>query len=101
MDKGQKVYFKPILVFSTRLTQNAQTKPIWNLTPKLHQNYTVFTIYIYMFLSSNDFSMIMVWWFEYGMIVWLWCDGSEVVFVNVVIAYKSKKLQRNVKQKID
>ena len=34
-------------MFSTRLTQNAQTKPIWNLTPKLHQNYTVFTIYIY------------------------------------------------------
>ena len=36
--------------------------------------------------------------------VWMWYDcgdGSEVVFVNVVNAYKSKKLQRNVKQKID
>ena len=55
---------------------------------------------IYKFLSSIDFSMIMVWWFDSGMIVWLWCDGSEVVFVNVN-AYKSKKLQRNVKQKID
>ena len=29
----------------------------------------------YMFLSSIDFSMIMVWWFESGMIEWLWCDG--------------------------
>jgi len=54
-----------------------------------------------MFLSSIDFSMILVCWFECGMIVWLWCDGSEVVFVNVVNEYKSKKLQRNVKQKID
>ena len=60
-------------------------------------------IYIYMFLRLCDFSMIMVWWFESGMIEWLWCDGLEVVFVNVVNvnAYKSKKLQRNVKQKID
>ena len=56
---------------------------------------------IYMFLSSNDFGMILVWWFDTGVIVWLRCDGSEVVFVNVVNAYKSKKLQRNVKQKID
>ena len=47
------------------------------------------------------FSIIMVWWFECGIILWLCCDGSEVVFVNVVNAYKSKKLQRNVKQKID
>ena len=54
-----------------------------------------------MFLSSIDFGMILVWWFESGMIEWLWCDGLEVVFVNVVNAYKSKKLQRNVKQKID
>ena len=47
--------------------------------------------------------MILVWWFESGMIEWLSCDGLEVVFVNVVNvnAYKSKKLQRNVKQKID
>ena len=56
-----------------------------------------------MFLSSNDFSMIMVWWFEWGMIVWLQYDDVIVLFVNVVNvnAYKSKKLQRNVKQKID
>ena len=54
-----------------------------------------------MFLSSIDFGMILVWWFDTGVIVWLRCDGSEVVFVNVVNAYKSKKLQRNVKQKID
>ena len=56
-----------------------------------------------MFLRLCDFGMIMVWWFESGMIEWLWCDGLEVVFVNVVNvhAYKSKKLQRNVKQKID
>ena len=27
------------------LTQNAQTKPIWNVPPKLHQNHTVFIIY--------------------------------------------------------
>ena len=52
-----------------------------------------------MFLSSNDFSMIKVWWFECGMIVWLQYDGVIVLFVNVVNAYKSKKLQRNVKQK--
>ena len=58
-------------------------------------------MHIYMFLSSCDFSMIMVWWFESGMIEWLWCDGLEVVFMNVVNAYKLKKLQRNVKQKID
>ena len=45
--------------------------------------------------------MIMVWWFECGMIVWLQYDGVIVLFVNVVNAYKSKKLQRNVKQKID
>ena len=51
MDKGQKVYFKPILVFSTRLTQNAQTKPLSNLPPKLHRNYTVFNIYVYLKLS--------------------------------------------------
>ena len=55
---------------------------------------------IHMFLSSIDFRMILVWWFDSGVIVWLWCDGSEVVFVNVNV-YKSKKLQRNVKQKID
>ena len=36
----------------------------------------------YIFLSSIDFSMIMVWWFESGMIEWLWCDGLEVVYVN-------------------
>jgi len=72
--------------------------PIWNLPPKLHQNHTVFNIH--MFLSSIDFSMIMVWWFESGMIVWLQYDGVIVLFVNVVNAYKSKKLQRNVKQKI-
>ena len=35
------------------------------------------------------------------MIVWLQYDGVIVLFVNVVNAYKSKKLQRNVKQKID
>ena len=35
--------------------------------------FTCFIIYI--FLSSIDFSMIMVWWFESGMIEWLWCDG--------------------------
>ena len=34
------------------------------------------------------------------MIEWFWCDGVIVLFVNVVNAYKSKKLQRNVKQKI-
>ena len=47
--------------------------------------------------------MILVWWFECGMIVWLQYDGVIVLFVNVVNvnAYKSKKLQRNVKQKID
>ena len=45
--------------------------------------------------------MIIVWWFECGMIVWLQYDGVIVLFVNVVNAYKSKKLQRNVKQKID
>ena len=52
-----------------------------------------------MFLSSNDFSMIMVWWFECGMIVWLQYDGVIVLFVNVVNAYKSKKLQRNENKK--
>ena len=42
-------------------------------------------------------------YYDDGMIECLWCDGLEVVFVNVVNvnAYKSKKLQRNVKQKID
>ena len=45
--------------------------------------------------------MIMVWWFECGMIVWLQYDGVIVLFVNVGNAYRSKKLQRNVKQKID
>ena len=54
-----------------------------------------------MFLSSIDFSMIIVWWLEFGMIVWLQYDGVIILFVNVGNAYKSKKLQRNVKQKID
>ena len=56
-----------------------------------------------MFLRLCDFSMILVWWFDSGVIVWLQYDGVIVLFVNVVNvnAYKSKKLQRNVKQKID
>ena len=54
-----------------------------------------------MFLRLNDNRVILVWWFECGMIVWLQYDGVIVLFVNVVNAYKSKKLQRNVKQKID
>ena len=40
-------------------------------------------------------------YYDDGMIECLWCDGLEVVFMNVVNAYKLKKLQRNVKQKID
>ena len=36
--------------------------------------------YIYMVLRLCDFGMIMVWWFESGMIEWLWCDGLEVVY---------------------
>ena len=28
------------------LTQNTRTKPIYNIPPKLHQNHTVFNIYI-------------------------------------------------------
>ena len=56
-----------------------------------------------MFLCSIDFGMILVWWCDSGVIVWLRCDGVIVLFVSVVNvnAYKSKKLQRNVKQKID
>ena len=30
-----------------------------------------------MFLSSNDFGMILVWWFESWMIVWLRCDWCD------------------------
>ena len=33
-----------------------------------------------MFLRLCDFGMIMVWWFESGLIEWLWCDGLEVVY---------------------
>ena len=35
---------------------------------------------IHMFLRLCDFGMILVWWFESGMIEWLWCDGLEVVY---------------------
>ena len=38
-------------MFSIGLTQNAQTKPISNLPPKLPQNYTVFRIYTSLVLS--------------------------------------------------
>ena len=44
-----------------------------------------------MFLSSIDFSMILVWWFESGMIEWLWCDSLQVLYV-------SEELQKVVKK---
>ena len=52
------------------------------LCPKFWRFVRVRGCYKYMFLSSNDFSMIMVWWFESGMIVWLRCDGLYVVCVS-------------------
>ena len=46
----------------------------------------------HMFLSSIDFSMIMVWWFESGMIEWLWCDGLQVVYAKENNWRKCKQL---------
>ena len=56
-------------------------------------------VYIYMFLRLCDFSMIVVWWFECGMIVWLQYDGVIVLFVNFCECIQIEEIAKKCKTK--
>ena len=91
--------FFDLYAFTTFTNTTSEPSPqsyhIQTIIPKSYQNQSNLETYV----SKFDW-----FWYDFGMMVWMWYDcgdGSEVVFVNVVNAYKSKKLQRNVKQKID